>query len=172
MLYEHIRKMQSSYRKKDYVKLRFGIPVPQYLYESMQEVFKLFLVLLLFLMLVTDPIFACMPENADKSNKLMWDGNCDGIADQKFAFSFFAMLGVFTYFGLCMDLSVIFTRVSAYVLVCTRMVTEVALFLLAIFIIIFSFGGAMSCLKQDNPEFRGLHHSMMSLLQMVVRMYS
>merc|ERR1740127_264022 len=71
-----------------------------------------------------------------------------------------------------MDLSVIFTRVSAYVLVCTRMFTEVALFLLAIFVIIFSFGSAMSCLKQDNVDFQGLHKSMMSLLQMVLRMYS
>ena len=30
----------------------------------------------------------------------------------------------------------------------------------------------MSCLKQDNEEFQGLHKSMMALLQMVLRMYS
>jgi uncharacterized membrane protein YgcG len=52
------------------------------------------------------------------------------------------------------------------------MISEVALFLLAIFVLLFSFGSAMSCLKQDNPEFQGLHKSMMALLQMVLRMYS
>jgi hypothetical protein len=52
------------------------------------------------------------------------------------------------------------------------MITEVALFLLAIFVIVVAFGAALSCLKQDNPEFHGLHKSISALVQMVLRMYS
>jgi len=149
------------------VKLRLGLCVPKYLYGNIQEVAKLCLVTLMVAMLFTDPIWYCFGKQEP-----YWAGNCSGIDGQKTVFSVFAMLAVFTYFGLCLDLSVIFTRVSAYVLVCTRMITEVALFILAIFVILLSFGSAMSVLKQDNAEFKGLHKSMVALLQMVLRMYS
>jgi uncharacterized membrane protein YgcG len=167
MLYDHLKKLNSNYRNQQVVRLRFGIPVPRYLHDNMQEVAKLCLVLLLVGMLCTDPIFMCWG-----TTEPQWAGVCDGDDTMSIIFSVFAMLVVFTYFGLCLDLSVMFTRVSAYVLVCTRMLTEVALFLLAIFALIFSFGSAMSCLKQDNAEFQGLHKSMLALLQMVLRMYS
>jgi uncharacterized membrane protein YgcG len=167
MLFDHVRKMNANYRQQQIVKLRFGIPVPKYLHESGQEVARLFLVIWMLAMLATDPIFQCWGETEPQ-----WAGICAGKDEQVIIFSIFAMLAVFTFFGLCLDLSVMFTRVSAYVLVCGRMVTEVGLFLLAIFVIIFSFGSAMSCLKQDNEEFQGLHKSMMALVQMVLRMYS
>merc|ERR1719199_289087 len=159
--------MNSNYRQQQIVKLRFGFPVPKYLHDNGQEVARLLLVIWMLCMLGTDPIFQCWGETEPQ-----WAGVCSGKKDQIVIFTVFAMLAVFTFFGLCLDLAVIFTRVSAYVLVCTRMVTEVALFLLAIFVILFSFGSAMSCLKQDNDEFHGLHKSMMALLQMVLRMYS
>jgi uncharacterized membrane protein YgcG len=137
--------------------------------DNVQEGAKMFLVIMMLCMLITDPIIACWD---DEDQPSAWAGTCADKKDQIIVFSFFSMLAMFTYFGLCMDLSVIYTRVSAYVLVCTRMLTEVALFLIAIFVIIFSFGSAMSCLKQDNEDFLGLHKSMWSLLQMALRVYS
>merc|ERR1719240_2322651 len=167
MLVDHLRKMNANYRQQQIVRLRFGIPVPKYLYENGQEVARLCLLPWMLAMAGTDPIFQCWGETQPQ-----WAGVCANKKDQIIIFTVFAMLAVFTFFGLCLDLAVMFTRVSAYVLVCTRMVTEVALFLLAIFVILFSFGSAMSCLKQDNDEFHGLHKSMMALLQMVLRMDS
>merc|ERR1719473_168745 len=167
MLLDHLKKLNANYRKQEIVKLRFGFPVPKYLCDSGAEVGKLFLVMFLVAMLCNDPILMCWG-----TTEPMWAGICEGKETMETAFSVFAMLVVFSYFALCLDLSVMFTRVSAYVLVCTRMLSEVALFLLAIFVLLFSFGSAMSCLKQENPEFQGLHKSMMALLQMVLRMYS
>merc|ERR1719326_2775406 len=88
-----------------------------------------------------------------------------------FSYSVFSMFATFLYYLLLLDLSVISTRVSAYTLVCVRMLTEVALFIGAVFFVIVAFSCAASVLKQENPDFAGIHKSMYAFVRMVLRAF-
>merc|ERR1712187_492879 len=62
-------------------------------------------------------------------------------------------------------------RVSAFVLVCGRMIGEVSLFLLALFMFLLTFASAFACLEQQEKEFHGIHVGGLALLEMVLRMF-
>jgi hypothetical protein len=121
-------------------------------------------------MLVFEPIIACWGKGV--GDEPAWIGRCEDHEHGMTTYSFFAMIAMFIFFVLCLDLSVLFTRISAYVLVCSRMVSEVHLFLLAIFSLILSFGSALGSLNQDNADFHGLHKASLALLKMILREYS
>jgi len=65
-------------------------------------------------------------------------------------------------------LTVISTRISAFTLVCVRMLSEVALFLGALAVAILTFSCAISVLKQDNPDFAGINKGAYALLRTVL----
>merc|ERR1719482_1342462 len=102
-------------------------------------------------MLITEPILRCI------GGDTLFDESCEAGNDVLFTYSVFAMVALFLYFVLLIDLSVISTRVSAYTLVCVRMLSEVALFLGAMVVTILTFSCAASVLKQENPDFAGIH---------------
>merc|ERR1711953_365416 len=91
---------------------------------------------------------------------------------KRFPYSVFSMIAMFLYFLLLIDLAVMNNKVSAFVLVCGRMITEVGLFLLALGATILTFSSALSCLFNEVPDFSGgLHIGSLKLLEMVLRMY-
>merc|ERR1712070_1220907 len=69
------------------------------------------------------------------------------------------------------DLAVLSTKVSAYVLVCIRMVSEVSLFLLALFAILLAFASGISVIKHDQKDFAGIHKGILVLLEITMRMF-
>jgi len=69
------------------------------------------------------------------------------------------------------DLAVVSTHISAFLLVCVRMWTEVFLFLWSLFNIILAFSCGVSVLKQDNEDFAGIHKGIYALLRMVLSAY-
>jgi uncharacterized membrane protein YgcG len=89
-----------------------------------------------------------------------------------FPYSFFTMLAMGLYYILVIDLAVFSNQVSAYVLVCGRMLTEVSLCILGLFSILLTFSSALSCLDQSIASFNGIHTSMQGLWEMIMRMYS
>merc|ERR1739848_738626 len=80
-------------------------------------------------------------------------------------------MGMFLYYVLLIDLTVISTRISAFSLVCVRMLSEVALFLLALAVAILTFACSLSVLKQDSSDFAGIPPSSYSLLCIVMGAY-
>merc|ERR1712187_84836 len=84
----------------------------------------------------------------------------------------FSMVAMFLYFLLLIDLAVMNNKVSAFVLVCGRMISEVGLFLLALGATILTSSSALSCLFNEVPDFsQGLHVGSLKLLEMVLNMY-
>merc|ERR1719261_1419306 len=81
------------------------------------------------------------------------------------------MLAMLLYFALLIDLAVLSTKVSAYVLVCIRMVSEVSLFLLALFAILLAFASGISVIKHDQKDFAGIHKGFLALLEITMRMF-
>merc|ERR1719384_2684739 len=76
------------------------------------------------------------------------------------------------YFLLLLDLSVFSTRVSAFCLVCGRVVSEVALFLFGLTFFVVAFACAISALEQDNPYFNGILQSAPQLYKITFGMLS
>merc|ERR1740130_1690597 len=79
---------------------------------------------------------------------------------------------MFLYYALLVDLAVLSTKVSAYVLVCIRMLSEVGLFLLALIAVLLSFSSAISVIEHDQADFAGIHKGLLALLEMTMKMYS
>jgi hypothetical protein len=81
------------------------------------------------------------------------------------------MLAMFLYFALLIDLAVLSTKVSAYVLVCIRMLSEVGLFILALVGCMLTFSCGISVLKHEQNDFAGIHKGLLSLMEISMNMY-
>jgi hypothetical protein len=168
MIFSHIGRIVKSYRTGDTVRLMGKVPIPKY-WENWQDTLNLILMLCLIVMLATDPIVHCLDDNGG----IMFNETCAGSKKIKFfPYSVFTMIAMILYYVLMIDLAVFSNRVSAYVLVCGRMLLELALFLLALTLVLLTLSSAFSCLEQNNPHFQNIGVGMISLWEMVLGMYS
>ena len=51
------------------------------------------------------------------------------------------------------------------------MLSEVGLFLLALIAVLMAFASSISALRHNQPDFKGIHHGALTLLEMTLRMY-
>merc|ERR1719267_65934 len=142
------------------------VPIPAYL-KSWQDSAGFALMVMLVMMLVLEPILWCF--NHDEGKQFYEE--CGEADDKQMAYSIFSMLAMLLYFALLIDLAVLSTKVSAYVLVCIRMLSEVSLFLLALAAILLAFASGISVIKHNQEDFAGIHKGLLSLLEMTMRMY-
>merc|ERR1740138_1713118 len=105
----------------------------------------------LIVMFCSEPMIHCMGDNGG----VLFTDICPGGDKLKtFPYSVFTMLAMMLYYLLLIDLAVFNNRVSAYVLVCGRMLSELALFLIAIFALLLTLSSALTCLENSRAEFR------------------
>merc|ERR1719335_233173 len=123
----------------------------------------------LVVMLCLEPIIHCW--GSPEANDQMFYEFCAAKKDMRFPYTVFSMFAMFLYYVLLIDLTVISTRISAFSLVCVRMLSEVALFLLALAVAILTFACSLSVLKQDSSDFAGIPASSYSLLRIVMGAY-
>merc|ERR1719230_847045 len=119
------------------------------------------------MMLILELILWCF--NHDQGKQFFEE--CDEAEDVSMPYSIFSMLAMLLYFALLIDLAVLSTKVSAYVLVCIRMLSEVSLFLLALAAVLLAFASGISVIKHDQEDFAGIHKGLLALLEMTMRMY-
>merc|ERR1719409_53201 len=141
--------------------------VPTYL-TNWQEAFNLVLMLVLMAMLATEPILHCF--GADDTD--MFSPYCKDVEGFSGVYYTLNMVAMVLYYTLLLDLAVFNNRVSAYVLVCGRMLAEIALFLLAMAAVLLTLSSAFSCLEQDDEAFKTIPKGAMSLWEMLLRMFS
>merc|ERR1719277_1148576 len=170
MIYVHLSRIFKGYRTGAVFKLLGRIPLPEYL-RNWQDSANLLLMTVLIVMLASEPIFHCM--SRDEASIERFSQDCAATEDiKKFPYSVFSMVAMFLYFLLLIDLAVMNNKVSAFVLVCGRMISEVGLFLLALGATILTSSSALSCLFNEVPDFsQGLHVGSLKLLEMVLNMY-
>merc|ERR1719181_399368 len=119
-------------------------------------------------MLGTEPMLHCFgAEDVDLLSPYCPD--VEGFSGVYYSFN---MIGMILYYTLLLDLAVFNNRVSAYVLVCGRMLVEIALFLLAMFAVLLTLSSALSCLEQEDEAFQNIGAGFMSLWEMLLRMFS
>merc|ERR1719443_2540006 len=122
---------------------------------------------MLVMMLILEPIIWCF--NHDYGKQFFEE--CPEADKVQMPYSVFSMLAMLLYFALLIDLAVLSTKVSAYVLVCIRMLSEVFLFLLALAATLLAFASGISVIKHDQNDFAGIPNGLLALLEMTMRMY-
>jgi len=165
LLYTHLTKCFKAFRNGLVIRL-MGVPIPAYL-KNWQDSCGLCLLVTLILMLIQEPILWCLGHD----NGHQFYDKCTEADSVQFSYSVFSMLAMILYFALLIDLAVLSTKVSAYVLVCIRMLSEVFLFLLALASFMTAFSSGITVLQHEQPDFEGIHKGMLALLEMTMRMY-
>merc|ERR1719181_2241560 len=166
LLWTHLSKSFRQIREKKIIWLYGWFPIPAYL-KSWQDSAGFALMIMLTMMLILEPILWCI--NHDQGKQFFED--CEEADHVQMPYSIFSMLAMLLYFALLIDLAVLSTKVSAYVLVCIRMLSEVALFLLALVAILLAFASGISVVEHDQKDFAGIHRGLLALLEMTMRMY-
>merc|ERR1719482_1104466 len=166
MIYSHMGRIIGSYRRGDVVMLG-KCPLPTYL-TNWQDAFNLVLMFVLIAAMSTEPILHCL-SNEDVELFATVCPEVEGVSQIYYTMNMFAMI---LYYTLLLDLAVFNNRVSAYVLVCGRMLVEIALFLLAMTCVLTMLSSALSCLEQDDEAFESIPLGFMSLWEMMLRMFS
>merc|ERR1719487_656764 len=166
MIFAHFGKIMGACRRGDL--LRVGrCAIPMYL-TNWQEAFNFVLMLVLMSMLSTEPILHCFgSEGVD-----LFSPYCPEIKDFSALYYALNMVAMILYYTLLLDLAVFNNRVSAYVLVCGRMLVEIALFLLAMASVLLMLSSALSCLKQSDKAFKTIPAGFQSLWEMMLGMFS
>merc|ERR1719217_908063 len=166
MVFVHMSRILGSYRRGDTLKLG-KVSIPMYL-TNWQEAFNLVLMLVLMSMLCTEPILHCLSgEDVE-----LFAATCKEVESFSATYYVFNMIAMILYYVLLLDLAVFNNRVSAYVLVCGRMLSEIALFVLAIASVLLTLSSAFSCLEQDDDAFKTIPTGFMALWEMLLGMFS
>jgi len=119
------------------------------------------------LMLFLEPVLHCIPNNKFP----VLTTRCPEGREQGQAYSFFSSLAMLAYYAMLIDLSVFSTHISAFVLVCGRVLSELMQFLFALLFFTLAFAAAVSCLEQENVDFSGLPMSFLQLLKISMGMF-
>jgi uncharacterized membrane protein YgcG len=120
----------------------------------------------------TEPILHCLTAGGNTTEDLIFTAECKDANHTRFVYSVFSMVAMMLYFALVCDLSVLSTQISAFALVCSRVLTDVFLFLVALGYFILAFSSATSALEQSNADFDGIGNGALSLLEVTMSMYS
>uniref|UniRef100_A0A7S2QH85 Ion transport domain-containing protein n=1 Tax=Zooxanthella nutricula TaxID=1333877 RepID=A0A7S2QH85_9DINO len=163
----HVRSSLRDYRRREFAKVGY-MTIPAYL-VNWQDVASLCLTCILLCMVGLEPIIHCMSE-ADSEH--IFTEHCDEGERLLFVYSMMSTGAMLIYFLLLTDLSVFSTRVSAFALVCSKVLSEVALFLFGLLFFVLAFACAVSSLEQDDPDFAGIPLSALQLFKMTLGMFS
>lgn len=167
-IYTHVTRTCRDYKNKDTVKLG-NLPVPRYL-NNWQDRVCLLLALTLLPMMVLEPILACLAEHTE--NRAVLTQICPGSESMRFAYSVLTMIATLLYFLLVVDLAVFSTRVSAFVLICFRVVNEACLYIFAMFFVIVTFSCGIPSLRHSNADFMTISQSASSLANLALLMFN
>jgi len=166
-LFFHTTRFLNDIRKKDMTRCFGGrVPVPAYL-DSWQSVTSLFLALALVLMFATEPLLYCIGAEDHEAFTTF----CPEGESKLRLYSVFTFCAMLLYFVLVLDCCVFSTRISAFVVVCMRVLPEVFQFFAAIVFFSASFAAGISCLQQYNDDFAGLPLSFLQLVKITTGMF-
>ncbi|CAE7205083.1 unnamed protein product [Symbiodinium sp. CCMP2456] len=149
------------------------IRIPKYLHNAM-AMGNLVLALLLLLMCAYEPMYHCLVSSPQD-----WPtANCDAIEDNhytyegvRFTYSALGMIAMAIHWFLMVDLAVFSTGLSAFVLVCAQVLSEIGRFLVALIFLLLTFGSAISVLDHTYFEMRDIPNTVLCLFSITVLLY-
>lgn len=171
LLVYHATTTVAAYRSHDTMKVGGLVPVPNYL-TTTQGLASLGLCFMLVIMLTIEPFLRCIgsPRPAG-STKLLGLIHCDESAPVERAYNVFSMLAMLLFFIQVIDLSTFSTQLSAYLIVCTKMLPEVLLFLVVLTALMLMFACAATSLDHDDPKFDDISTATVSYLRLALGLW-
>ena len=166
LIYVQGGKMWTTLRQKEFITF-LGFPkVPAHL-GDWQNVVGVLLSIVLAVMLSIEPILHCYAHQDEG----LFTEQCEEAHHLIHDYSVMGMIGMLLYYSLLLDLAVFSMKVSAFVLVCGRMLTQLGLYLLALFSVILAGSCALSVVRHHAADFMGIHVGSLTFFRMVMRMY-
>eukprot|EP00930_Biecheleria_cincta_P056874 TRINITY_DN428_c0_g1_i3.p1 TRINITY_DN428_c0_g1~~TRINITY_DN428_c0_g1_i3.p1 ORF type:complete len:612 (-),score=120.78 TRINITY_DN428_c0_g1_i3:230-1873(-) len=185
------RRLASDCKTKSFVSVGC-IKIPEYLLD-MQNMGSLALLIILLLMCTQEPIFYCAGEQAGRrlaasapaasepaasgnlhaESPSLFTQHCPSVdgTGRKDAYAAMSMFAMLLYWGLLIDLTIFSMRISAYTLVCGRVLSEVGLFLGGMCFLIIAFSSSISALNHKSKDFAGIPKGALSLLEIALGMF-
>lgn len=162
--------------KRGTINRSYILPIPEYLFDVQQALYMT-LVSALIVMFFLEPILWCIKDSAalgtemnNSTGTYIFTENCAEAQDMG-AYYIFSCLAMLLYWALLVDFAVISMRLSAFVLVCSRVMSEVGLFFLALCFLIVAFATAISSLNHSLLEYDGVHLWLGTLLRISLGMF-
>ncbi|CAK9057839.1 unnamed protein product [Durusdinium trenchii] len=125
------------------------------------------LAVLLMLMCAYEPMYVCLM--SDPQDWPTYD--CDGIEDVRWTYSALGLLAMAVHWFLMVDLAVFSTGLSAFVLVCAQVLSEIGRFLVALIFLLLTFGSAISVLEHPYFEMRDIPNTVLCLFSITILLY-
>jgi len=148
------------------------LPIPEYLLHF-SEALSASLRTVLMGMLAQEPLLHCLGNHAQNDKQFSeLDATCQGVQDLIGSYATFAFLATLLYFLLLLELTVFSTKLSTFVLVCGRMVQEVAQYLFALFFVVVAFGCAIASSDVVDQQFEDILPAMLNLSRIMLGTYS
>jgi len=161
---QHGKTIWKEYREKDTVKC-FCLTVPRYLSERYSQA-SFTLLCFLELMLTHEPMLWCLRSEAEFPSE-----QCERTSWVEGRYQVFSMIAMAVHWLLLVDLAVFSTGLSAFVLVCGHVLSEVSRFLIALSFLLLLFGSAISSLRHYHEQFRDVGNSVLTLFAITVGRY-
>lgn len=163
LAFRHGTTIFQEYRKKQVIYI-FGIPVPMYLSDRFQ-LGSFSLLLGLCLMLTHEPMLYCYAHK-DWPHEF-----CAESTDVLPRYEVVCMLAMAVHWMLLADMAVFSTGLSAFVLVCGHVLSEVTQFLLGLTFLLLTFASAMSAIRHTHQMFRDVPNCVLTLFAITVMRY-
>eukprot|EP00929_Paragymnodinium_shiwhaense_P110893 TRINITY_DN781_c1_g1_i5.p1 TRINITY_DN781_c1_g1~~TRINITY_DN781_c1_g1_i5.p1 ORF type:complete len:787 (-),score=162.72 TRINITY_DN781_c1_g1_i5:522-2612(-) len=170
MVFMHTMKIIKDYRSKQSFPLVGKFRAPNYLL-NWQETCNLVLTIILVAMLCTEPMLHCLGDKDKGEDGPVFTDFCKTSDGTRQVYYVLAMIATVLYFSLLRDLVVFNNHVSAYVLVAGRTLSQIAMHLLAMFVVLLTLSSALSCLEQDMKGFQNIPKGFLTLWDMMLEMY-
>ena len=112
-------------------------------------------------------IFWCVGKDDGK----IFNQNCKEAYHLHVSYSVFSMLAMLLYFLRVIDLAVLTTKISSYVLECIRMLSEVCLLILTLVSTLHAFANGINILEHKQTLCHSIPKSLLTLMQITTKMY-
>eukprot|EP00933_Yihiella_yeosuensis_P029663 TRINITY_DN23297_c0_g7_i1.p1 TRINITY_DN23297_c0_g7~~TRINITY_DN23297_c0_g7_i1.p1 ORF type:complete len:596 (+),score=103.87 TRINITY_DN23297_c0_g7_i1:3-1790(+) len=193
LLRRQLRSFFKDLRRRRFMKIG-GFPVPEYLRDWKESV-TFVLVIVLIVMLCMEPIFHCLSDSeVSKTEQVqarllqaatpttttvtkiikesqLFTQDCEKGKSLKKEYSTASMIAMMCYWSLVTDLSILSTRISAFVLVCGRVISEVMLFLFAVAFLVINFASSIKALNTLNEDFDTIGDGCLTLVEIALDMF-
>lgn len=170
LLVSQIRCLISDIRSRNLVKLFGIIPFPQFLTNTMQ-IGNLALMLCLLVMCTQEPIFHCLGSAEETFKDLLFHQHCQAGELRKETYATISMVAMLLYWALLLDLTIFSMRISAFTLVCGRVLSELGLFLSSLVFLIVTFASSIAALNHSCEDFIDIPVGALSLMEISLGMF-
>mmetsp|Transcript_41263 Transcript_41263/g.119321 ORF Transcript_41263/g.119321 Transcript_41263/m.119321 type:complete len:1270 (-) Transcript_41263:20-3829(-) len=163
LLFSHASRICRGYRTGRTLRV-LGVPVPRYLHDPYMA-FGLVLMLLLLGMCATEPMLHCMGSSDWPTE------NCDGARELELRYTLLSVAAMVVHWLLLVDMVAFSTKLQAFLLVFSHIMSELGRFLVAMLFLLATFSSAITCLRHGKSEFSTILSSANCLFAITVGLY-